>query len=322
MNKNHRLLLVEHGIVVKELPLKKKKCIIGRADDTDLTLAGRDVSRHHAMVIFNGTAYIIEDLESTNGTYINGKLIKTHTLKPGDEILIGENTIVFDDGTGKFISADETEMIRKGSETAIIEDRLTSLQKKLKDQSLKKEFKNIQGIIKKSRKRLSELATRDRLTKLYNREYFDRIARAEFSRAEESNLPLSILFIDIDHFKKINDQYGHTVGDDALRTVAGLTRASCRKTDIVARYGGEEIVVILPNTNSIDAEKVGSEIRKIIEKETIKLLGFKITVSIGIATFPEDGDTLKTIIENADKALYRAKRSGRNRVCKYNEKVD
>ena len=317
--KNYRLLLIEQGIVIKELLLEKKKYLLGRADDTDLTLSGRDVSRHHAMVVLDGEKYIIEDLQSTNGTYINGQQISLYILKPGDEIVIGENMIVFDDGTGKFVSLDETEVVRKGSETAIIEDQFVSLQKKLKDQSLKREFKNIEGIVKKSRKRLSDLATRDRLTRLYNREYFERVAQAEFNHARESTLPFSLLFIDIDHFKKINDQYGHTVGDDALRTIASLVQSSCRKTDIVARYGGEEIVVILPDTKSIYARTVATDIRGIIEKETIKLLGFRVTVSIGIATYSEDGKDLKSIIENADKALYQAKRRGRNRVCKFNE---
>ena len=120
----------------------------------------------------------------------------------------------------------------------------------------------------------------------------------------------------------MNDTYGHKKGDDALKIIAQLICASCRKSDFVARYGGEEIVVILPNTTSRDAVSVAQEINNIIAKQTKNLLGIRITVSIGVAIYPGDGTNLKKILESADKALYQAKRSGRNRVCKFDETRD
>lgn len=318
--KKYFLLLIDSGVVVKKLALDKGRYIIGRGDDADLTISSKDVSRYHAALNYDGLTFIIEDLKSTNGTFVNGRKIIKHTLQIEDEIVIGDYSLFLDDGSGKFPYPEGTEIGRRGAETAIIEDKFTSLRHKLKDEDLAAEFKKIEHVVKKSRKRLSSLAHEDKLTGLYNRQYFDKISKKEFMDAKRNNFNLSILFIDIDHFKKVNDTYGHSVGDDALCAVAQLIRLSCRKSDIVARYGGEEIVVILPDTASTDAIKVGNDINKIIARQTKNILSFKITVSIGVSTFPDDGSTLKEIIEKADKAVYQAKRAGRNRVFTYDEK--
>lgn len=316
------LLLFDGEVIVKKLILGRRKYIIGRSDDTDLVLSSRDVSRHHALVHYDRKNYVIDDLNSTNGTIVNGKKISNHILKPGDEISIGDFLIIFDDGSAKPSYFDETQVARRGGETAIIEDKFISLKKKIKDKKLRTEFKRIENVVRKSRKRLSSLVHEDKLTGLYNRHYFDKIAQKEFTEAKSSNSQFSLLFIDIDHFKKINDTYGHKTGDKALRCIAKLVLSSCRKSDIVARYGGEEIVVILPKTHSRDAIKVASDMRSITANQTRKLIGFKITVSIGVATFPGDGDTLKNLLDNADKALYQAKREGRNRVRTFNAERD
>jgi diguanylate cyclase (GGDEF)-like protein len=166
------------------------------------------------------------------------------------------------------------------------------------------------------------MANEDKLTGLYNRQHFDKLSETEFNQAKRENRKLSILFIDIDHFKDVNDTYGHDKGDEALRIVAQLIRASCRKSDYVARYGGEEIVVILPKTISRDAIQVAHDINAIIARQSKHFLGFKLTVSIGVSTFPDDGLSLKQIIKSADLALYQAKDAGRNRVWKFDEKRD
>ncbi len=322
MGKKYFLLLIDSGIVVKKLSLVKGYYIIGRADDADLIISSKDVSRHHAAVNNDGADFIIKDLNSTNGTFVNNRKIVKHNLQSGDEISIGDYSIFFDDGSGSFSYPEETEINRKGQETVIIDDKFTRLKQKLKDENLKAEFGRIIGVVKKSRRRLSSLANEDKLTGLHNRQYFDKISRTEFIEAKEKDSKLSILFIDIDHFKSVNDTYGHKKGDDALKIIAQLICASCRKSDFVARYGGEEIVVILPNTTSRDAVSVAQEINNIVAKQTIKLLGIRITVSIGVATYPDDGITLKSLLERADKALYQAKKSGRNRVCKFDEARD
>jgi len=322
MGKKYFLLLIDSGIVVKKLPLVKGYYVIGRADDADLIISNKDVSRHHAAVNYDGADFIIKDLNSTNGTFVNSRKIVKHNLQPGDEISVGDYSIFFDDGSGSFFYPEETEINRKGKETVIIENKFTKLRQKLKDDNLRAEFKKIESAVKKSRKRLSSLAKVDKLTGLHNRQYFDKVSKDEFTKTKERNLDFSILFIDIDHFKNVNDTYGHNKGDDALRTIAQLIYASCRKSDFVARYGGEEIVVILPNTTSRDAVSVAQEIINIVAKQTKKLLGIRITVSIGVATYPGDGENLKKILGSADKALYQAKKSGRNRVFKFDETRD
>jgi diguanylate cyclase (GGDEF)-like protein len=292
--------------------------MIGRGEDTDLTLSTNDVSRHHAAVFFKDDGYIIEDLNSTNGTFVNGKEIKHHALNVGDEISLGEHSIIFDDGTSAMFNIDETEIARRGEETAIISDKFSVLEGKIDSKSLRKEFRDIEKFVRRSRKRLANLAHADKVTGLYNRHYFDRAVAREFAAAKSVGRVFSILFIDLDHFKKVNDKYGHKTGDDVLRGVAWLIQKACRKTDLVARFGGEEIVAVLPNTLAVDALKIGEEIRGIVEKQTAKILGVAVTVSIGVAAFPEDGDSLKTILDRADKALYQAKEKGRNCVCRYN----
>jgi diguanylate cyclase (GGDEF)-like protein len=319
MEKNYYLILIDSGSVAKRLAVDKGSYIIGRSDDVDLVISSKDVSRRHAKVVYDGDDFTIEDLDSTNGTFVNGKRITVENLQSGDEISVGDYKIIIDDGTGTFSSPEVTEVGRKGQETVIIEKHFSKLRKKLKDDDLKEEFKNIEDVVKKSRKKLTTMANEDKLTGLYNRQHFDKLSNAEFNQAKRENKNLSILFIDIDYFKKVNDTYGHDKGDEALRIVAKLIRASCRKSDYVARYGGEEIVVILPKTISNDAIQVASDINAIIARQSQHLLGFPLTVSIGVATFPDDGSTLKQIIKSADCALYKAKNAGRNRVWKSNE---
>jgi diguanylate cyclase (GGDEF)-like protein len=313
------LLLLDCGKVAKQLPLGQGRSVIGRAEDTDLTLISNDVSRHHAAVVFQEGKYVIEDLNSTNGTFVNGRSIEHHTLHSGDEISIGDYSILFDDGTSSLFNIEETEIKRRGKETAIISDKFTSLGKKIDSKSLRKEFEDIEKIVRKSRKRLATLANADKVTGIFNRQYFDKIAAEEFEKAKASQKHLSILFVDLDHFKEINDNYGHRTGDDVLRAVAWLIQKACRNTDIVARYGGEEIVVVLPNTLPDDAVKIAEEIREIVAKQTRERLGIAVTVSVGVAGFPEDGAALGAVVEKADQALYRAKQAGRNRVCKHHD---
>ncbi len=172
--------------------------------------------------------------------------------------------------------------------------------------------------------RLSELATLDPLTGLLNRRALDERLVQETARARRHNHPLSLLLLDVDRFKALNDTLGHVAGDAALREVALALQLHVRLSDIVARFGGEEFVVIAPHTPPAGATVLGERLRGAIEQ--INAVG-TVTVSVGIAQLDASLDTAGNVAGNtgmallarADRALYRAKREGRNRVCSYEE---
>ena len=163
---------------------------------------------------------------------------------------------------------------------------------------------------------LQQLAVKDGLTSLFNRRYFTDRFHQEFSRAERTTEPLSLLMVDIDHFKKINDSYGHPIGDIVLKEVASRIQSNVREMDIVSRYGGEEFCAILPSCKLNDAFDIGERIRTSVSSKPI-LSGntpLEATVSVGVSSFPETAKSEKTLLSSADSSLYEAKKSGRNRV--------
>ena len=166
------------------------------------------------------------------------------------------------------------------------------------------------------KEQLEKLASFDSLTRVYNRQAIMGRLRETINRVRRYKESLSLIMLDIDHFKKVNDQYGHLVGDDVLEKVATLIRDNIRSTDMVGRYGGEEFLIILPQTDLYAARIVAERIRSIIEMTKMKdFVGntFSITVSQGISSC-EPGDDVYSLISRADEALYRAKENGRNRV--------
>lgn len=171
--------------------------------------------------------------------------------------------------------------------------------------------------IEDEKTRLERLAITDYLTGLYNIRYFYHRLEEEFSRAQRYNFPLSCLMIDLDHFKQINDRYGHSAGDSVLREVAKLMKSHTRKSDVLARYGGEEFIMLLPETNMKGALTKAESLRKSISRLRFRSLkNMKaVTVSIGVATYPDVSiSETDELITYADNALYEAKTSGRNRV--------
>ncbi len=166
---------------------------------------------------------------------------------------------------------------------------------------------------------LREMAIRDGLTGLYNHRYFYEILETEIDRATRHGHVFSIIFIDVDFFKRYNDSHGHLEGDKVLRELGDIFRKRLRKTDTVARYGGEEFVVILPETHKSVAKLLADEIRKMVEEHPFEgedvQPGGKLTVSSGVALFPEDGSDADALMKSVDDALYQAKNSGRNTVC-------
>lgn len=181
--------------------------------------------------------------------------------------------------------------------------------------------------LKESEKRYKELSQIDSLTGIYNRRQFFILAEKEVKKAFRYKRPLSVLMLDLDYFKKINDTYGHAVGDKVLQLTAKTVTQNLRSVDIFGRYGGEEFAIILPETNRLDALKVAERIRGNIEKTPFEVgdnVIINITVSLGICSEPvkkDDIATLNKLIDWADQALYDAKKSGRNRVCLYSPEV-
>ncbi len=162
------------------------------------------------------------------------------------------------------------------------------------------------------------LSITDDLTRIFNRRYFNQRFEREIQRAQRYNRALSIIMVDIDFFKQFNDQYGHLVGDEVLRSTARILEKNLRQADIVARFGGEEFVILLPETNKNKARRVAEKLRSAVEKHRFKAEGttdmLQITVSLGVASFPEDSLKAENILAHADKALYQAKAAGRNQV--------
>jgi diguanylate cyclase (GGDEF)-like protein len=165
---------------------------------------------------------------------------------------------------------------------------------------------------------LRRLSTIDRMTSIFNRGYFDERVAAELSRAQRGRQPLSLVMLDVDHFKKFNDRYGHAAGDAGLRAIAGCIRQMIRRSDLVARYGGEEFVVVLPETTADAALEKVESIRQAIERLEIRLPREQgtgqLTLSAGVATYPADGVRADELLDEADARLFKAKEGGRNRV--------
>jgi diguanylate cyclase (GGDEF)-like protein len=166
---------------------------------------------------------------------------------------------------------------------------------------------------------LKEMASHDPLTRVLNAGAYYRECDQQILASQRSNQPFSVLFIDLDHFKSINDTYGHAVGDEVLRKVAQTLQANLRRSDVVGRIGGEEFSVFLPNTQLRGAQLLAETLRVAIETIHIEAngLSLKVTASIGVAVKRIDGETIQAIQQNADQAMYQAKRGGRNRVSTF-----
>ena len=168
---------------------------------------------------------------------------------------------------------------------------------------------------------IKQLATTDGLTGLLNHRIFQEKLTGELKRLKRSNEPTSLILTDIDYFKKVNDSYGHPVGDLVLKGVAKIINETIRDIDIPARYGGEEFAVILPGTDSKGVKNIAERLRKAVMDKSFSTEGktFKVTISVGIATSPADAKSKEELIEKTDQALYRAKKNGRNQSVLWSE---
>jgi diguanylate cyclase (GGDEF)-like protein len=182
--------------------------------------------------------------------------------------------------------------------------------------------KGLQDELRMKNRQLEELlhkvnymAITDALTGLFNRRRFHDVLVSEYERAKRYNTPFSLVMVDIDHFKRVNDTFGHSVGDNVLREVSAILKSSIREIDTASRYGGEEFILILPNTAKDNALVVAERMRLSIEQHPFHEIDRNITVSIGISGMPDEkAETDEKLVRCADFALYRAKQLGRNRT--------
>ncbi len=250
----------------------EEEVTIGRSPKATLRLTGNGVSRLHARFFRRDNGTYVEDLGSTNGTFVNTeRLDGPKMLKDGDKIQIGASFLL------KFSLQD----------------------------ALEESFQQ----------QLYEAALRDPLTKIYNRRAFEDRLETEVSHFNRHGSQLTVMMFDLDHFKNINDSFGHLAGDQVLRAFAGLVSGMIRREDFLARYGGEEFVMVCRSTDLPNATKLAERIRAKLEAEPIAFEGRKIpvTVSIGVAS-AWSGCLPAEVLALADASLYEAKKGGRNTV--------
>jgi len=202
----------------------------------------------------------------------------------------------------------ESQHLRK-----VLEAKLDELQKKL--DLVNQNTHSISG----DNETLAQLAAKDGLTGLYNHAYIKERMKQELFRSRMYKHSMSLLMIDIDNFKSINDTFGHAYGDQVLTTVAELMRQNLRPTDILGRYGGEEFLIVLSNTKNQDLRLIAERLRTCVESHCFEMLSspsetFTVTVSIGGCSYPDHGQTIEELAAYADQSLYIAKRQGKNRV--------
>ena len=174
--------------------------------------------------------------------------------------------------------------------------------------------------LKRYQEELKVLASTDPMTKLYNRRYFNELSKNILKGERPNASEHSLMILDIDKFKSINDKYGHQVGDEVIVFVADMLRNNQRKSDVICRYGGEEFVILLPETSLENAVFVAEKIRKRIAKSIVSISGeesFTVSVSIGVSIIDILNESnIEAVLKRAGDALYEAKNLGRNRVCK------
>jgi len=285
-----------------------RKYIIGRDLKCDIVLNDKHVSRKHASLEYVDRNFLLTDLQSVNGTWVEGKRIDKAVLQSNSSFRIAENNL----SIRTMLENSSHGMLASG-DTMTFEKKITGIMEKVENSELMVEVAVLRKLYNQKKEKLSELAFYDTLTGLYNRRYFDLKLNEEVIRAIRYRRPLSVLMIDIDHFKKFNDKFGHQKGDTVLAAVAHILSDSLRGSDIICRYGGEEIVVVLPETTGRNAHRIGDNCRKNVENGSPEAAGVVVTVSVGASELV-GVDTPETLIESADLALYQAKKRGRNQV--------
>ena len=256
--------------------IEKDEMFIGRDPSADIYISDPLISRKHAKVSREGTVVKIEDLGSSNGTVINGKTLAAGNVSK----LAKEDVIKLGNSFVKFIPAGEMETIFLGA--------------------------------------MNQEKDIDKMTKCFNKGYFLEAIDAEVKRAKALASPLTLIFFDLDHFKKVNDVHGHEAGDYVLKEFTALVRNSglYKQKDVFARYGGEEFCLLMLGMNANEAAAIAETLRGKVHMHNFTYEGKRIpvTTSLGVAELTSAIESAQDLIKTADKALYRSKESGRNRV--------
>ena len=281
---------------------------LGRNPDHAIFLADPTVSRNHARILWKNDSFEIRDTESTNGILLNGKAVHAAQLFTGDRIQVGAVQLRY------YETWNSIEDTLSPDDSVLIEKRMQDLAKMIKDPGLKSRFDEMVSLFNVKKRNLSELAYRDPLTGLLNRRSFDKTIHTEWKRRKRYQRPLSLIMIDIDHFKKVNDRYGHQKGDSILKTVGAIIHENVRSSDSPCRYGGEELAVILPETGLQSAIATAEKLRSLVATQVQEIEGIPVTVSLGVGAFKHTMKQPDDLVAAADHALYTAKKEGRNQV--------
>lgn len=279
------LVFLSGELIAVPIPLDREEVILGRALEADVRVNDSKVSRRHAKIVTENESgaerYILTDLNSRNGTLINGSKIVSQELQNGDKITIGEHILRFD----------------------------------LLDE-----------IDREYQQQIHRLISHDDLTGLLSSRSFFSELRRETARARSDGRSICVLMMDVDHFKRVNDTYGHLTGSKTLEEIGRCIIEIMRSGDAAARFGGEEFAAFLLDAEMAQALVAAERIRSSIESTQFSVIRqgkpadtHRITISIGIASFPSDSVDPIELVEMADSALYRAKRDGRNRVRTYHD---
>ncbi len=264
----------------------------------------------------------LKAIERYINDYTSHKTSLIYYTDEGPKIIYGKGVEVGDDGKDVFISDSFYAINLREKDKRIFSLVVYSSEKSDIDE-VSDLVKEISSSLKKIYlfEMTENMSQKDGLTGLFRRGIFNEKLKEEIIRARNFKHTVGLMMIDIDHFKYINDTYGHQVGDEVLREVSSVIRNSVYETDFVARYGGEEFAVIMPRAEIEGSKRKAEYIRNAVASGRIRvgLVDIKVTISCGIAYFPYDGEDEKTLIENADKALYFSKENGRNRVTLYGD---
>jgi len=277
------LVVIQGREIGREYRLRRSELVLGRNEGAHLQIPDEGVSRRHALIklAWDSDRRVqrirIRDLGSTNGTLVNGERVASADLREGDKIRLGDTVLKF-----------------------VLQDDL--------DARFHQEVHN----------RIAY----DQLTGLLTKEFLYVAMETELKRCGKYGLPMAVLMMDLDRFKQVNDGYGHLMGSHVLSEMGGLIREGLRSTDVSARYGGEEFLAYLSEIDLAGGARAAHRVRSAVEAhpftrtdENGRSVTVRVTVSLGVSVFPTHGATLESLVAAADAALYRAKESGRNRVC-------